>query len=68
MKTAVATVSVSGNLREKLEAIAAAGFDGIEILEQNFVADAGSLRDIGAMIRDDGLNSALFHAPGAGGS
>ena len=38
MKTSIATVSISGNLREKLEAIAAAGYDGIEIFEQDFIA------------------------------
>ena len=41
LKTAIATVSIAGSLREKLEAIAAAGFDGIEIFEQDFIADAG---------------------------
>lgn len=55
MKTSIATVSISGNLREKLEAIAKAGFDGIEIFEQDFIADTGSPREFGAMIRDHGL-------------
>ncbi len=31
MKTSIATVSISGTLTEKLAAIAAAGFDGVEI-------------------------------------
>lgn len=31
MKTSIATVSLGGTLREKLEAIAAAGFDGVEM-------------------------------------
>ncbi|MFZ3582210.1 bifunctional sugar phosphate isomerase/epimerase/4-hydroxyphenylpyruvate dioxygenase family protein [Loktanella sp. DJP18] len=60
MKTSIATVSVSGNLREKLEAIAAAGFDGVEIFEQDFIADDRSPRDVGAMIRDHGLEVTLF--------
>ncbi|MBV6636031.1 MAG: sugar phosphate isomerase/epimerase, partial [Mameliella sp.] len=60
MKTSIATVSVSGNLREKLEAIAAAGFDGVEIFEQDFIADAGSPREVGALIRDHGLEITLF--------
>ena len=47
MKTSIATVSISGNLREKLEAIAAAGYDGIEIFEQDFIAYDGSPRDVG---------------------
>ncbi len=41
MKTSIATVSISGTLPEKLEAIAAAGFDGIEVFEQDFIADEG---------------------------
>jgi len=60
MKTSIATVSIAGSLREKLEAIAAAGFDGIEIFEQDFIADAGSPRDVGSMVRDQGLEIALF--------
>lgn len=60
MKTAIATVSISGNLREKLAAIAAAGFDGIEIFEQDFIASADGPRDVGNMIRDHGLDIPLF--------
>jgi 4-hydroxyphenylpyruvate dioxygenase len=60
MKTSIATVSISGNLREKLGAIAKAGFDGIEIFEQDFIADAGTPREIGAMVRDHGLEITLF--------
>ena len=57
MRTGIATVSISGNLSEKLEAIAAAGFDGIEIFEQDFLADAGSPREIGQRVRDHGWRS-----------
>ena len=60
MKTSIATVSISGNLREKLAAIAKAGFDGIEIFEQDFIADSGTAREIGDMIRDHGLDITLF--------
>lgn len=60
MKTSIATVSISGNLREKLEAIAGAGFDGIEIFEQDFIADEGSPREIGRLVRDHGLEITLF--------
>ena len=60
MKTSIATVSISGNLREKLEAIARAGFDGIEIFEQDFIADDGTPREVGNMIRDYGLEITLF--------
>ena len=60
MKTSIATVSISGTLREKLEAIAAAGFDGIEIFEQDFIAFDGSPADAGRMVRDHGLDITLF--------
>lgn len=60
MKTSIATVSISGNLREKLDAIAKVGFDGIEIFEQDFIADTGTPREIGNMIRDHGLEITLF--------
>lgn len=60
MKTSIATVSVSGTLREKLAAIGAAGFDGIEIFEQDFIADHGRPREVGDMIRDHGLEITLF--------
>ncbi|WP_413719366.1 bifunctional sugar phosphate isomerase/epimerase/4-hydroxyphenylpyruvate dioxygenase family protein [Silicimonas sp. MF1-12-2] len=60
MKTSIATVSISGNFREKLDAIAKAGFDGIEIFEQDFIAEEGTPRDIGRMIRDCGLEITLF--------
>ncbi|GKY86519.1 bifunctional sugar phosphate isomerase/epimerase/4-hydroxyphenylpyruvate dioxygenase family protein [Sinisalibacter aestuarii] len=60
MKTSIATVSVSGSLVEKLEAIAAAGYDGIEIFEQDFIAFDGSPRDVGNMVRDHGLEITLF--------
>ncbi|UOA29106.1 sugar phosphate isomerase/epimerase and 4-hydroxyphenylpyruvate domain-containing protein [Pseudosulfitobacter sp. DSM 107133] len=60
MKTSIATVSVPGTLQDKLKAIAGAGFDGVEIFEQDFITDAGSPRDVGAMIRDHGLEITLF--------
>jgi 4-hydroxyphenylpyruvate dioxygenase len=55
MKTSIATVSISGDLGEKLAAIAAAGFDGVEIFENDFLAFDGSPRDVGRMVRDKGL-------------
>ena len=60
MKTAIATVSISGDLREKLAAIAAAGFDGVEIFENDFLAFDGGPREVGAMVRDHGLEISLF--------
>jgi 4-hydroxyphenylpyruvate dioxygenase len=60
MKTSIATVSISGNLPEKLEAIAAAGFNGIEIFEQDFIAHDGDPREVGDLIRAMGLEITLF--------
>jgi 4-hydroxyphenylpyruvate dioxygenase len=60
MKTSIATVSISGDLTEKLAAIAAAGFDGVEIFENDFLAFDGSPREVGRMVRDHGLEIALF--------
>lgn len=60
MKTSIATVSISGDFLEKLAAIAAGGFDGIEIFENDFLAFDGSPRDVGRMVRDAGLEITLF--------
>ena len=60
MKTSIATVSISGDLPEKLSAIAAAGFDGVEIFENDFLAFDGSPADVGRMVRDHGLEISLF--------
>ncbi|MGV8853276.1 MAG: bifunctional sugar phosphate isomerase/epimerase/4-hydroxyphenylpyruvate dioxygenase family protein [Devosia sp.] len=60
MKTSIATVSISGDLREKLEAIAASGFDGVEIFENDFLAYDRSPRDVARMVADLGLSITLF--------
>lgn len=60
MKTSIATVSISGDLKEKLEAISAAGFDGVEIFENDFLTFDASPRDVGKMVRDAGLEITLF--------
>lgn len=60
MKTSIATVCLSGDLREKLSAIAAAGFDGVEIFENDFLAFDGTPSEVGHMVRDHGLEITLF--------
>ncbi|WP_122519539.1 bifunctional sugar phosphate isomerase/epimerase/4-hydroxyphenylpyruvate dioxygenase family protein [Pannonibacter phragmitetus] len=60
MLNSIATVSISGNLPVKLEAIAKAGFQGIEIFEQDFIASDLSPADVGRMVRDHGLTITLF--------
>jgi 4-hydroxyphenylpyruvate dioxygenase len=56
MQTSIATVSISGGLAEKLEAIAAAGFQGIEIFENDLLSFDGTPTDVGKRIRDLGLS------------
>ncbi len=46
MQRSIATVSLSGTLPEKLEAIAAAGFDGVEIFENDLLYYDGSPREV----------------------
>ena len=60
VKTSIATVSISGTLDEKLEAIAAAGYDGIELFEQDFIAFDGSPKDFRKRVQDHGLEISMF--------
>jgi 4-hydroxyphenylpyruvate dioxygenase len=60
MKTSIATVTMSGELDAKLRAIAAAGFDGVEIFENDLLAFDSSPREVGRMVRDQGLEITLF--------
>lgn len=60
MKTSIATVSLSGDLRDKLEAIAAAGFDGVEIFENDFLSFDAGAREVGKMVAGVGLEVTLF--------
>ncbi len=60
MRTSIATVCLSGDFNQKLEAIAAAGFDGLEIFEQDFISHDGSPKEVGARVRDLGLEIFLF--------
>ncbi|MCJ2032990.1 bifunctional sugar phosphate isomerase/epimerase/4-hydroxyphenylpyruvate dioxygenase family protein [Methylobacterium sp. J-068] len=55
MYNSIATVSLSGSLPEKLAAIAAAGFEGVELFEADVLADTHKPREIGRMIADHGL-------------
>ncbi|AYC32469.1 4-hydroxyphenylpyruvate dioxygenase [Pseudomonas cavernae] len=60
MQRSIATVSLSGTLPEKLEAIAAAGFDGVEIFENDLLYYDGSPRDVRRMCQDLGIAITLF--------
>jgi 4-hydroxyphenylpyruvate dioxygenase len=56
MTRSIATVSIGGALDEKLKTIAAAGFDAVEIFENDFTCYDGSARDVARMCRDLGLS------------
>jgi 4-hydroxyphenylpyruvate dioxygenase len=60
MQTSIATVSLSGGLAEKLEAIAAAGFKGVEIFEADLLSFNGTPRDVACMVEDLGLKILTF--------
>ncbi len=60
MQRSIATVSLSGTLPEKLEAIAAAGFDGVEIFENDLLYYDGSPREVKQMCADLGIAITLF--------
>ncbi|QCP00421.1 sugar phosphate isomerase/epimerase and 4-hydroxyphenylpyruvate domain-containing protein [Arthrobacter sp. 24S4-2] len=60
MRTGIATVCLSGTLREKMQACAIAGFDGIEIFEQDLVTSSLSPEDVRTMAADLGLTLDLY--------
>ncbi|MCZ8094222.1 MAG: TIM barrel protein [Acidovorax sp.] len=60
MRRSIATVSLSGTLRQKLEAIAAARFDGIELFEPDFISFTGSARELRQQAADLGLGIDLY--------
>ncbi|CAL9627956.1 hypothetical protein SUDANB108_06026 [Streptomyces sp. enrichment culture] len=60
MRTSIATVSLSGSLTEKLDAAARAGFDGVEIFENDLLASPLTPEDIRARCADLGLGIDLY--------
>jgi 4-hydroxyphenylpyruvate dioxygenase len=60
MKTSIATVSISGTLETKLRAVAEAGFDAVEIFENDLLSFPGTPRDVSTIIRDLGMQCSLF--------
>ncbi|MFD5491818.1 bifunctional sugar phosphate isomerase/epimerase/4-hydroxyphenylpyruvate dioxygenase family protein [Streptomyces sp. NPDC127091] len=60
MRTSIATVSLSGTLTEKLTAAARAGFDGVEIFENDLLASPLTPREIRARCLDLGLGIDLY--------
>ena len=60
IRTSIATVSISGILEEKLTAIAEAGFDGVEIFENDLVSCPLSPAEIRKLAADLGLRIELY--------
>jgi 4-hydroxyphenylpyruvate dioxygenase len=60
MRTGIATVCLSGTLTEKMQACAVAGFDGIEIFEQDLVTSPLTPEDVRKMAADLGLTLDLY--------
>ena len=60
MLTAIATVCLSGTLNEKLEAIAGAGFKGVEIFENDLLSFDGSPAEVGKNMAGLGLSAVTF--------
>jgi 4-hydroxyphenylpyruvate dioxygenase len=55
LRKCIATVALSGTLRDKLEACAAVGFDGVEIMEADLLTFDGSPADVRQICADLGL-------------
>jgi 4-hydroxyphenylpyruvate dioxygenase len=60
VRTSIATVSLSGSLTEKLTAAARAGFDGVEIFENDLLASPLSPEEVRARCADLGLSIDLY--------
>ncbi len=60
MRKGIATVSLSGVLADKLAAAAAAGFDGVEIFDNDLVSSPLAPREVAARCADLGLTIDLF--------
>ncbi|MGC9537332.1 bifunctional sugar phosphate isomerase/epimerase/4-hydroxyphenylpyruvate dioxygenase family protein [Streptomyces sp. UG1] len=60
MRTSIATVSLSGSLTEKLTAASRAGFDGVEIFENDLLASPLTPEEIRTRCADLGLTVDLY--------
>ncbi|MGY6021546.1 bifunctional sugar phosphate isomerase/epimerase/4-hydroxyphenylpyruvate dioxygenase family protein [Streptomyces spinosirectus] len=60
MRTSIATVSLSGSLTEKLTAASRAGFDGVEIFENDLLASRLAPEEIRERCADLGLSIDLY--------
>ena len=59
-ETSIATVCLSGTLPEKLESIAHAGFDAVEIFENDLIQFDGTPADVRELTSRLGLRISLY--------
>lgn len=64
MHTSIATVSLSGTLEAKLQASAAAGFDGVELFEPDLIASTRTPEQVRELAAALGLTS-TYTSPSA---
>ena len=57
MRRSIATVCLSGTLEEKLEAAAAAGFDGVELFEPDLIASPLQPAEVAQRLAELGLTT-----------
>ncbi|MCY1351168.1 Xylose isomerase-like TIM barrel [compost metagenome] len=60
LRKSIATVTLSGSLPQKLQAAAGAGFDGVEIFEDDLLQFPGTPADVRRMAADLGLQILLY--------
>ncbi|WP_174279217.1 bifunctional sugar phosphate isomerase/epimerase/4-hydroxyphenylpyruvate dioxygenase family protein [Sphingomonas bacterium] len=60
MTNAIATVSLSGTLGDKLRAAAEAGYGGVEIFDTDFLASAMTPHEVRALLDELGLQCLLY--------
>jgi 4-hydroxyphenylpyruvate dioxygenase len=60
LRKCIATVALSGTLRDKLEACANAGFDGVEIMEADLLTFEGTPADVRRICHDLGLTIEIY--------
>jgi 4-hydroxyphenylpyruvate dioxygenase len=60
MRRSIATLCMSGTLRDKLEAAAAARFDAVELCEPDFIGFRGTPREVRSIVDDLGIGIDLY--------
>src|ERR1700754_329336 len=60
IRRAIATVCLSGTLEDKLDAVGAAGFDGVEIFENDLIATSSTPAEVHNRCADLGLSIDLY--------